>query len=104
MPAIPIEAEALQRIFKASARRLLALAVEGEEDLLRVVYAKAEAAQEKNSEKLKVVFSHRIEIDFTKGKVRDTLGAPLRVELVREGELDDPDQGQLFGEEMGDEE
>lgn len=96
-----VSSELLQRILAKSAKRLVALGVEGEDDLLEIIHRKAEAMQEAGKEKLVVSFTHTIKVDFSKGTQTDTLGGSMKVALVLEGGIDDPDQGKLFGEEDG---
>jgi hypothetical protein len=94
-----IGTELLEKIFKKSAKRLVVLATEGEDDLLQMIHRKADAAQDAKKEKLIVTFTHTIKVDFSKGTQVDTLGGSMRVALSMEGGLDDPDQGELFEEE-----
>jgi len=94
-----VSSELLQQIFKRSSRRLVTLAVEGEEELLSIIHRKAEAMQDAGKDKLVVTFTHQIKVDFTKGQQTDTLGGNIKVALVIDGTLDDPAQGELFGEE-----
>lgn len=102
---IPVTNEALQKIFKKSAARLLVLAAEGEDDLLQMIHRKAEASQEAGKDKLEITFTHTIKVDFTKGIQTDKLGGNIKVCLCLEGSLDDPDQEELdfdSGEELND--
>ena len=92
--------ELLQKIFKRSSRRLVTLAVEGEDELLAIIHRKAEAMQDAGKDKLVVTFTHQIKVDFSKGTQTDTLGGNIKVSLVMDGALDDPDKGELpLGEE-----
>jgi hypothetical protein len=96
----PINSELLQRIFKRSCRRLQMLAAEGEAELLEIIHRKAEALQDCGKEKdLEVTFSHTIKVNFSKCTQEDKLGGTIKVGLQLKGGFDDPDQGELFGEE-----
>ena len=96
--------ELLRKIFKRSAYRLIELAEEGSDELLELIHKKALAAQDEGKQKLVVSFSHTIKVDFGKNTQEDTLGGSTRLKLVLSGNLDDEVQGELFGEEEGEEE
>lgn len=87
-----IDSEMLQRIFKRSARRLLALAAEGEEELLEVIHRKAAAQQDEGKEKLVVTFSHSITVDFGKNTQEDKLGGSIKVGMKMKADLNDEEE------------
>ena len=97
-----VSPEILRAIFKRSAFRLIQLAEEGSDELLEMIHRKAAQAQDDNKQSLVVSFGHTIKVDFGKNKQTDILGGTTRVKLSLEGDLDDPDQGELFSGEIED--
>jgi hypothetical protein len=91
--------EILRRIFARAARRLVELAEEGSDELLEIIHKKAAQMQAEKKEGLVVSFGHTIKVDFGKNTQEDTLGGTMRLKLSLKGDLDDPDQAELFGEE-----
>jgi len=91
--------EILRDIFKRSARRLIELAEEGSDELLAMIHRQAAQAQDDGKQKLVVTFNHAIKVDFGKNAQLDTLGGSTRLKLAIRSGLDDPAQGELFGEE-----
>ena len=93
-----VSPEILRHIFARAAKRLVELAEEGSEELLEMIHKKAAQAQDDKKESLVVSFSHSIKVDFGKNTQEDTLGGSTRLKLALKGDLDDPEQPELFGE------
>jgi hypothetical protein len=93
--------EILRRIFARAAKRLVELAEEGSDELLEMIHKKAAQAQDEKKESLVVSFGHTIKVDFGKNTQEDTLGGTMRLKLSLKGDLDDPDQPELFGDDDG---
>lgn len=89
----------LEKVWAKSAKRIIALGAEGEEAFLDVIRRKIEEAQDGEKEKLSITFTHTIKLDFGKSKQTDTLGTSLKLKLQVSGEINDPNQDEMFGDE-----
>ena len=92
---VEITNKRLGEIFARSAKQLVEMGVESEEDLLAMIAATAEESMNQGSEKLVVVLNHAIRIDLGKSEQKDSLTWRVSCKTERTTRLDDPDQDQM---------
>jgi hypothetical protein len=87
-----MKSEQLAEIAQKSADALKALIAEGEDDILAIVAAATEEAQNQEREKIVVRIGHVITLDLTRNRQTDSISFAVRRKLETETSITDPDQ------------
>ena len=85
----------LEQIFQRSAKALVGMGAEAEDEILSAIAENAEEAQAQGKNALVMTLNHAIRIDLGKSGQKDSLSFRVSHKIEREGRLDDPDQDEM---------